>query len=131
MGVLTSAMVFKIPACAILVVRLGSAAFAQVPAPVAAREASQVYAQFCADCHGQKLEGGKAGSLLDNIWKHGGSATELMTSIQHGFPLDGMPAFSPAMSDAEIHAMVEARSGGIQRGHEKLSFYSEQVTTSF
>ncbi len=75
-------------------------------AQASTRDASQLYTEFCAGCHGQKLEGGKAGSLLDNVWKHGGTAAELTNSIQHGLPLDGMPAFSPTLSDAEVHAMV-------------------------
>jgi aldose sugar dehydrogenase len=69
------------------------------------REASAVYAQFCASCHGAKLQGGTTPSLLDDQWKYGGDDATLTRVIKDGTP-DGMPPFGGAISDPEIKALV-------------------------
>jgi mono/diheme cytochrome c family protein len=33
---------------------------------------AQVFAETCASCHGAKLQGGQAASLLDDVWMRGG-----------------------------------------------------------
>ena len=76
------------------------------PAPAAGRDATQRYVQLCAGCHGEHLEGGKAGSLVDGQWKHGGDDASLMRSIQHGFPNAGMPAFAAGINQAEILSLI-------------------------
>ena len=46
----------------VLVLSLGARAFAQPKG----RDAGKIYAELCANCHGQKLEGGKGGALNSN-----------------------------------------------------------------
>lgn len=70
------------------------------------RDAGQLYTEFCANCHGPKLEGGKGGALLGKPWKHGGDNAALTRSIREGYPKDGMPAFAAAISEAETQALV-------------------------
>lgn len=70
------------------------------------RDVATVYADFCSGCHGPNLEGGKAGSLIDGQWKHGGGDDELMRSIRDGYPRDGMPAFRRAIDEAEAQALI-------------------------
>ena len=36
------------------------------------RDVSKLYGELCASCHGPKLTGGLAPSLLDDVWKFGG-----------------------------------------------------------
>lgn len=37
----------------------------------AAEDVRKVYAQWCASCHGERLEGGSGSNLLGQTWKHG------------------------------------------------------------
>ena len=97
----------------VLVAALGSlpvAAFAQNIR--ATGKINEFYALNCANCHGKKLEGGqtpannKVPSLLDDEWLHGGDDESIAKSIRNGYPEKEMPAWSAAMSDKEIRAMV-------------------------
>lgn len=67
---------------------------------------SDTYAQLCASCHGARLEGGKAPSMLDDVWTYGGDDESLSRSIRLGYPDKGMPAWSAALPEAQIRAMV-------------------------
>lgn len=64
------------------------------------------YAQFCASCHGANMEGGLAPSMLDDVWVHGGDDESIARSIRDGNLEKGMPAWSAALSEKEIRAMV-------------------------
>jgi aldose sugar dehydrogenase len=75
-------------------------------APAFGRDATQLYAQLCAGCHGEKLEGGKGGSLVNGQWKHGGDDASLVQSIQHGYVEGGMPGFSATVNQAETLSLV-------------------------
>jgi glucose/arabinose dehydrogenase len=76
------------------------------PPPAAPRDVAKVYAEICAACHGARLEGGKAQSLLDDAWVFGGGDDTLARTIADGQPAAGMPAFGSLLSPAEIRAMV-------------------------
>ncbi|HWL15603.1 MAG TPA: PQQ-dependent sugar dehydrogenase [Opitutus sp.] len=71
-----------------------------------ARDVTAVYAEFCSGCHGAQMEGGKAGSLIDESWKHGGDDRSLRRSIRQGYPESGMPAFATALTESEIGALT-------------------------
>lgn len=79
----------------------GVQAFAQKPLRV-----EQLYAQNCATCHGDKLQGGLAGSLLDDLWLDGGSDASIAASIGKGNLERGMPAFGDVLSEDAIRALV-------------------------
>lgn len=72
----------------------------------AGRPAPALYAQLCANCHGEDLRGAKAGSLLDKRWKHGGDDESLLRVIRDGVKTSGMPAFGAALDEAELRAMI-------------------------
>jgi mono/diheme cytochrome c family protein len=59
---------------------LASGAFSAGQTPEK-REVSQVFAESCAACHGAKLQGGQAASLVDDVWIHGGDDASLARSI--------------------------------------------------
>jgi glucose/arabinose dehydrogenase len=84
---------------------LGGALLA-LHASAGARDVGALYTQLCANCHGEKLEGGKGGSLRGNPWKHGGDDESLARSIRDGFPNTGMPAFRVTISEAETQALI-------------------------
>lgn len=70
------------------------------------RDTGRLYAQFCANCHGAHLEGGKGASLLPGKLKHGSDDESLRRSIREGYPSGGMPSFAPAFSAAETNGLV-------------------------
>lgn len=70
------------------------------------RDAGKIYADYCAGCHGESMRGGKAGSLLDAVWRNGSDDAGLEKSIRFGFPNSGMPAFDQTFSSGEIRALV-------------------------
>src|SRR4051794_5847651 len=80
----------------------------QLPAadPIRTGTVAQSYAQLCASCHGDKLQGGSAPSMLDEIWAHGGDDASLARSIHDGYPEKGMPAWAPTLSNEQIRAFV-------------------------
>jgi glucose/arabinose dehydrogenase len=72
----------------------------------AQRDVTKVYAEVCAVCHGAKLEGGKAQSLLDDTWVFGGDDASMATTIREGRLAAGMPPFATLLTAPEIRAMV-------------------------
>lgn len=70
------------------------------------RDVGQVYLDFCSGCHGAAMEGGKGGSLSDGQWRYGGDDASLRRSIRDGYPSSGMPAFAPALDEAETRALI-------------------------
>lgn len=79
---------------------------ALVVAQQPARDSRKIYAEFCASCHGDNLQGGLAPSLVSGSWKYGGDETALAASIRDGRAQNGMPPFGASVSDKEIHALV-------------------------
>lgn len=75
-------------------------------AELPARDVAELYADFCAGCHGPNLEGGKAPSLIGGQWRHGGDHPSLLRSIREGLPALGMPAFGETISEAEATVLI-------------------------
>lgn len=96
------------PRIAVLVL-IGGLLPAGLPAqgvPVRTGKVAEVYAQYCASCHGDKMQGASAPSMLDDIWLNGGDDDSLARSIRNGFPDRGMPAWGAMIPETEIRAMV-------------------------
>ncbi len=68
--------------------------------------AAALYTQHCATCHGPKLEGGAAGSLLDDDWRFGGDDASVAASIRDGRPGTAMIAFKDVLDDQQIRLLV-------------------------
>ncbi|MCE9613019.1 MAG: PQQ-dependent sugar dehydrogenase [Lentisphaerae bacterium] len=81
-------------------------AAAQEAAPSAPAKVEQVYAQHCAACHGDHLDGGLGGSLIDGDWQRGGTDTAIARAIAGGNPDMGMPAFLGTLSPDQRRALV-------------------------
>ena len=58
--------------------------FAQAQNRIGTGSVDDLYQTYCASCHGAKLEGGQGSSLVDGVWKHGGSDAEITKSIIEG-----------------------------------------------
>ena len=94
------------PGSALLLTALLTSALA-LPAQVQRPgRVNEFYATNCASCHGARMEGGSAPSMLDDIWINGGDDGSLARSISTGNVEKGMPAWSAMMSPQEIRAMV-------------------------
>lgn len=95
---------------AVALALLSSSAFAQNVRTTG--RINELYAQNCANCHGQKGEGGltptnnKVPSLLDDEWMHGGDDESIAKSIRNGYPEKEMPPWSGVLTDKDIRSMV-------------------------
>ncbi len=88
-----------------------------------ARDAGELYNQFCVSCHGDTLAGGTAPSMLDDEWTHGGTDADLARTIAQGAVDQGMPAWESVLTEPEIRALVvylRERRAGYQRNRETL-----------
>lgn len=70
------------------------------------RDVGKLYADLCAGCHGDKLEGGSAPALLGAYWKHGGGDEDIANSIRKGILDLGMPPFGDTVSEVELRGLV-------------------------
>jgi glucose/arabinose dehydrogenase len=88
------------------------------------------WAESCASCHGAKLTGGQATSLLDDEWGFGGDDASLATSIRDGREEAGMPPFGAALSEEEIRALVIfIREQRKQRERDQTTFAAPEGDT--
>ena len=68
---------------------------------------ADTYAQYCAVCHGEELEGGGLGpSLVDGEWVHGSRDEDIARVIREGVEEEGMVGFKGVLTDQEVRAMV-------------------------
>jgi glucose/arabinose dehydrogenase len=71
------------------------------------REAEKLYLLLCANCHGERLEGGLAPPLAADAWKHGDGGDEhLARIITEGVPGTEMIAFGAALDPARVRALA-------------------------
>ena len=68
---------------------------------------STSYAEYCASCHGENLEGTGIGpALMGRDLKHGETIESLRLSIQKGFPEAGMPAWTGNLDDGVVQGLA-------------------------
>jgi glucose/arabinose dehydrogenase/cytochrome c553 len=72
-------------------------------------DAALNYKNFCAGCHGEKMD-----MFVDRSWKHGNKKQDLFKAIKNGYPDEGMPAFGESLSDKEINALADYILTGIK-----------------
>ncbi len=88
--------------------------------PAIPRDATAIYAQLCANCHGAELQGGAGSSLIDDVWKYGADDQSLAASIQQGRLDNGMPAFGEVLDAAQTRALiVYIREIGVRSAERK------------
>ena len=76
-----------------------------LPVIGAAGEGRALYAAYCAECHGARLEGARGPSLRNAQWS-GEKAATLAVAIREGVPSRGMPAFGGVLSPVAVTAVV-------------------------
>lgn len=68
---------------------------------------AQIYAEKCAMCHGDKLEGKIGPNLTDNFWINGqGSRMDIMNLIAKGVPAKGMPPWEGMLKPNAMKSVV-------------------------
>lgn len=85
--------------------------------PVAAQKSSSdnpadgpgLFQTYCAYCHGAHGEGGRGADLTTGEFQHGGSDSDLFSTIRYGIRGTEMPA--TGVSDDEAHKLVEFVKG--------------------
>jgi glucose/arabinose dehydrogenase len=75
-------------------------------APSAPGGAPTLYQTMCASCHGAKLTGERAQSLVDDKWTFGGDDQSIAESIREGRPGTAMAPFKAVLSEQQIRSLV-------------------------
>lgn len=68
--------------------------------------AQKLYKKHCGSCHGKEMEGGMAGSLLDDEWLLGDSDKHINQAISKGIPDSSMPGWEKRLNQEEIRTLV-------------------------
>ncbi|MBC8109955.1 MAG: PQQ-dependent sugar dehydrogenase [Verrucomicrobia bacterium] len=92
---------YLITLAGLLVAGLVLVSFVETDKPVA-KTARENYTQYCASCHGEKVE-----AFVDRKWKNGNEKSQLVASISNGYADLGMPAWKGVLNDKEIQEMAD------------------------
>lgn len=77
--------------------------------PVFVEAGRTTFNTLCASCHTDKLTGAIGPNLVDQLWIHGGTPTEIYATLEKGVLAKGMPAWVPvigAKKSAEAVAYI-------------------------
>ena len=66
-----------------------------------------LYLARCASCHGERLQGGNAQSLVDGVWQFGSDRGYVFRNIKYGIPHLGMPSYEQTLSDRQIDQIID------------------------
>lgn len=69
-------------------------------------EVNELFQSYCANCHGQDLRGGQGSSLVDDIWVHGSSDSDIARVIAEGIPDSEMIPWKHTLTDQQIRSLV-------------------------
>lgn len=109
---------------------------------IAMERGAIVYQNYCAGCHGRKLQGSIAPALVNTVFKHGAALDSIVKSVQNGIPGTEMIGWSNALATEDIEAVagyihtvqhspqliaVEARPMELTTKHYKLKI--EELVT--
>ncbi|HET7734251.1 MAG TPA: PQQ-dependent sugar dehydrogenase [Paludibacter sp.] len=93
---------FKIAVILVLILSISSSSAPDRQPTPTLKTTRELYLQYCANCHGEKLE-----RFAARQWVYGNSVNEVSSTIKNGRPPIGMPGYSKAMTDEQIRAMAE------------------------
>ncbi len=71
------------------------------------QKAEKNYTTYCMACHGKKLEGGTASSLIKTDWLHGGDKASIIKTISKGVAKTSMVAWGAVISKKEIEELAD------------------------
>lgn len=116
--------------CLVLLAFLAPLARAADPAPPLGRDAPKLYAELCASCHGEHLEGAKGPSLVAARHTQTSDDAALVRTIRQGSPDGDMPAFGATLNDAEIQALVAFIHESATRSREPIPQDNQPLPTA-
>ncbi len=64
--------------------------------------AQEIYLKRCSTCHGPDGQGGVGPNITDNYWIHGGSISDIYSTIKYGVPQKGMIAWKEQLQPSTI-----------------------------
>jgi glucose/arabinose dehydrogenase len=87
----------------------------------------ELYIQHCAGCHGVNLD-----RFAARQWVYGNSVQDVSSTIKHGRPAIGMPAYANAMNDDQIVAMSNYMIEEVAKGpvNEPSAFHANDIIKS-
>ena len=65
--------------------------------PVFVEAGRTTFNTLCASCHTEKMTGAIGPNLVDQLWIHGGTPTEIYATLEKGVLAKGMPAWVPVI----------------------------------
>lgn len=68
---------------------------------------ADIYATYCAQCHGPNLEGGQVAGFLDGMWNYGSGRVLHKDNIKFGIVGTQMIAWGTILNDAQIDAVLD------------------------
>ncbi len=93
--------------------------------PVEEAPAEKTYTQYCASCHGEKVE-----AFVDRQWKHGNTKAQILASISNGYPELGMPTWKETISAKEIEKLADLIVENLA-GVEQYKFANKPTSNVF
>jgi cytochrome c oxidase cbb3-type subunit 3 len=81
-------------------------ALIMVTDPVALKWAGETFQKNCVSCHGAHGEGLVGPNLTDQYWIHGGSITNIYTTIKTGVPAKGMITWQLVFTPRQIQQLA-------------------------
>lgn len=71
-----------------------------------AQSGETIYKNYCAGCHGTKMQGSSALPLKKKVWKHGGELLSIQKTITNGVQGTEMASFAKTLSAKEIQTVA-------------------------
>lgn len=74
--------------------------------PVFVEAGRATFETTCVSCHNAKLTGGIGPNLVDHLWIHGGTPTEIYHTVTNGVLVKGMPSWGPVLGAKKVSEAV-------------------------
>ena len=81
---------------------------------------ADIFMNYCSACHGKKLEGGQAPSLVSDEWKYGSTQKAIAHTIKKGVPNTTMVAWENMLTEKEIKSLARYMHS-LKKKHRQLN----------
>ena len=72
-----------------------------------AQSGAEIYSAYCGGCHGDRMQGSVASTLIKSTWKYGSDRNSIIRNITHGIPSTTMISWKDALSSKEIESVTD------------------------
>lgn len=94
-----------------------------------AQTGAEIYALYCAGCHGANLEGNTATTLIKTDWVYGRNRSLMTRNIRHGIPETEMIAWGSVLNNKQIRSLVDYIVDAQQAPPAAVRPFPTQVST--